>query len=234
MTETEWWACQDAQSMLALVQASGRASDRKLRLFAVACCRSVWPLLRDEASRKAVEVAERFAEGMASEEDLSAAGDAAGDAPWDAVRAGDAYGECVAHAASWATAGDAATAAEVAARFARGCDQDSRRPDGSSIATMPEEERRQAALLRDIFGSLAFRPPPAVAASVLEWNDGCVVKLARAVYEERDFSEGRMNILADALEEAGCTVAELLGHLRGPGPHVRGCWAVDLILAKDR
>jgi hypothetical protein len=233
MTEMEWWECQDPQAMLALVQASGRASERKLRLFAVACCRSVWPLLRDEASRKAVEVAERFAEGSASEEDLNAAGDAAGDAPWDAVRAGDAYGECVAHAVVWATARDAATAAEVAARFARGCNQDSRRPDGSFIATMPEEERRQAALLRDIFGSVAFRPRPAITAGVLVWNDGCVVKLARAIDEERDFSEGRMNVLADTLEEAGCTDAEILSHCRAPGAHVRGCWLIDCLTERD-
>jgi hypothetical protein len=37
---------------------------------------------------------------------------------------------------------------------------------------------------------------------------------------------------ADALEDAGCTDADLLGHLHGPWPHVRGCWAVDLVLGK--
>jgi hypothetical protein len=57
-----------------------------------------------------------------------------------------------------------------------------------------------------------------------------VLHLATAIYEESAFD--RLPILADALEEAGCTDVELLGHLRGPGPHVRGCWVVDLITGK--
>jgi hypothetical protein len=52
------------------------------------------------------------------------------------------------------------------------------------------------------------------------------------MYELRDFSA--MPILADALEEAGCDNPDLLGHCRNEGSHVRGCWAVDLILSKDR
>jgi hypothetical protein len=57
-------------------------------------------------------------------------------------------------------------------------------------------------------------------------------------YEERQLPEGtldsaRLAVLADTLEDAGCTHAELLGHLRGPGPHVRGCWAVDLVMGKQ-
>jgi hypothetical protein len=49
-----------------------------------------------------------------------------------------------------------------------------------------------------------------------------------------ELDKGRLPILADALEDAGCTNADILDHLRGPGPHVRGCWPVDLILSKDR
>jgi hypothetical protein len=64
-----------------------------------------------------------------------------------------------------------------------------------------------------------------------------VVALAQAAYEQRELPAGtldmaRLAVLADALEDAGCTDADLLSHLRGPGPHVRGCWAVDLILGK--
>jgi hypothetical protein len=55
--------------------------------------------------------------------------------------------------------------------------------------------------------------------------------LAQAVYDKRAFE--RLPDLADALEEAGCTDAEVLGHLRGPGPHVLGCWLVDLLLGKS-
>jgi hypothetical protein len=72
----------------------------------------------------------------------------------------------------------------------------------------------------------------------LAWQAGTVARLARAAYDERHLPEGtldpvRLAVLADALEEAGCTNPELLGHLRGPGPHVRGCWALDLVLAKE-
>jgi hypothetical protein len=77
----------------------------------------------------------------------------------------------------------------------------------------------------------------AVDPAWLAWHDGAVVKLAEAVYEERELPSGhldagRLAILADMLEEAGCCDAGLLGHLRGPGPHVRGCFAVDLLLGK--
>jgi hypothetical protein len=88
-----------------------------------------------------------------------------------------------------------------------------------------------AALIRDIFPS-PFRAKPAVPAAVLAWNDGCVVKLAAGIYQDRDFSSDRMGVLADALEEAGLTDEDVLGHLRGPGPHCRGCWVVDLLLGK--
>jgi hypothetical protein len=63
------------------------------------------------------------------------------------------------------------------------------------------------------------------------WNDGAVVKLAESIYTERAFD--RLPILADALEDAGCTDAAVLDHCRGPGPHVRGCWVVDLVLGKE-
>jgi hypothetical protein len=59
---------------------------------------------------------------------------------------------------------------------------------------------------------------------------GTVPKVAQAIYEERAFD--RLPVLADALEDAGCADAGLLGHLRGSGPHVRGCCSVDLLLGK--
>jgi hypothetical protein len=56
-----------------------------------------------------------------------------------------------------------------------------------------------------------------------------------AAYEGRVSPAGgldadRLAVLADALEDAGCADPDLLAHLRGPGPHVRGCWALDLVL----
>jgi hypothetical protein len=66
---------------------------------------------------------------------------------------------------------------------------------------------------------------------VLAWQGGTAVKMAAAMYDGRRWED--MPLLGDALEDAGCTDAALLGHLRGPGPHVRGCWAVDLLLGKE-
>jgi hypothetical protein len=70
------------------------------------------------------------------------------------------------------------------------------------------------------------------------WRTATVRALARAAYQERRLPEGILEngclaVLADALEEGGCTGPDILGHLRGPGPHVRGCWGVDLILGKS-
>jgi hypothetical protein len=84
-------------------------------------------------------------------------------------------------------------------------------------------------LLRDIVGN-PFRLVT-VDTAWLENNDKCVVRLAQAIYAGRAFD--RLPILADALEDAGCTDAAILEHCRGPGPHVRGCWVVDLLLGKQ-
>jgi len=96
-----------------------------------------------------------------------------------------------------------------------------------------QERRVQAALLRDILGPLPFRPLPRVPGSVLSWNDGCVVKLATAIDEGREFTPERMGVLADALEDAGLKDEEVLRHCRQEGVHVRGCWVVDRLLGKS-
>ena len=63
------------------------------------------------------------------------------------------------------------------------------------------------------------------------WRTGTAVALAEGIYEERAFD--RMTILADALEEASCNNADILIHCLGEGPHIRGCWVVDLLLGKS-
>ena len=91
---------------------------------------------------------------------------------------------------------------------------------------MRELMRVQTGLIRDIFGN-PFRP---VAFSPA-WRTDTVVSLARQMYESHEF--GAMPILADALQDAGCDDDDILNHCRGPGPHVRGCWVVDLVLGKE-
>jgi hypothetical protein len=94
----------------------------------------------------------------------------------------------------------------------------------------------QAGVLRCVFGPLPFRPV-SLDPAVLAWRDATVVHLARAAYDEKlpagTLDNGRLAVLADALEEAGCTDADILGHCRSGGEHVRGCWVVDLLLGKS-
>lgn len=82
------------------------------------------------------------------------------------------------------------------------------------------------AIVRDIYGPNPFR----IAAFEPRWRTPEVIGISRRIYDERDFAA--MPILADALEDAGCD-ADVLAHCRGPGPHVRGCWVIDLVLAKE-
>jgi hypothetical protein len=89
----------------------------------------------------------------------------------------------------------------------------------------PQSNAQQAGVLRCIFGN-----PFCPGSFSPEWRTDTVLALARQVYESRDF--GAMPILADALQDAGCDDEDVLSHCRGPGPHVRGCWVVDLVLDK--
>jgi hypothetical protein len=105
---------------------------------------------------------------------------------------------------------------------------------GTAARLGSSEPTVQAALLRDIFNP--FRPV-SLAPAVLTWHDSTVVRLARAAYDQRHLPDGtldngRLAVLADALEEAGCQDQDILSHCRSGGEHVRGCWVVDLILGK--
>lgn len=231
MTQAEWLAATDPVKMLVAVLALGKATPRKLRLFACACCRCVEHLLTDERSRRAIDVAERLADGQATEEErLTAERDAfAVLASYRATLRGDQVP-------------DPATAAAEAAASTTvpGTDSSLAAPGllrviGLSTA-LALEQTTQIALLRDLFGN-PFRPAAPLAASVLTWHDSTVVQLAQAAYDERRLPRGRLDtarlaVLADALEEAGHSDGHLLDHLRGPGPHVRGCFALDAVLGR--
>jgi hypothetical protein len=209
MTEAEWLACTDPMLMLGFL--SGKASDRKLRLFACGCCRRFWHLLTDHRSQRVVEAAECFADGKTSIEELTAA----------RIAASHAEGTCVPYNATLHVAYDDASDAawEVASYLAQ------------IIARNPRiEQQEQGNLLRDLFGLLPFRSAT-IASTWLAWDNGTVCKLAQAIYEERTFE--RLPVLADALEDAGCDDADILTHCRGDGSHVRGCWVVDLLLGKE-
>ena len=91
---------------------------------------------------------------------------------------------------------------------------------------MREELAAQMPLLRDIFGN-PFRPVTFDPA----WRTTTAVQIAQGMYDSRDFAA--MPILADALQDAGCEEVSIHDHCRGPGPHIRGCWVVDLVLGKE-
>jgi hypothetical protein len=228
MTEADWLTSTDPQEMLVFLRDSGRASERKLRLFAVACCQRVDSLLTNWG-RAAVVAAERFADGRTGHEELHVAWSAVGFPKAEARR----FAASAARAASSSPSYDGTAHAAASAVNAVVARSHPTEADALRVA----ERMAQTSLLRDIFGN-PFRPPSVIPPAVVAWNDDTVRRLAESAYAERRLPSGtldpaRLAVLADALEEAGLTDAELLQHLRGSGPHVRGCFAVDAVLGKS-
>lgn len=223
MTEAEWASCDDPNAMLEYLRAAGRASDRKLRLFACACCYRIRGLPVDPRGQMAVETAEQFADGRCGEAERRRASEAA----WRAAvrRRGlkfDKRQHCD-EARAWSLAEDAFAAALAVW--------------GRVGTAFPDEREMIEQFFRDLFGN-PFRPAPTVSPAWLGWNNSTIPRLAEAAYEERQLPAGtldvvRLAVLADALEEADCHDAGLLEHLRSEGPHWRGCWAVDALLGKS-
>ncbi len=246
MTEKEWLRCTEPEPMVKFLW--GKASHRKMRLVACACCRCIWHLLADERSRSGVKVAENYADDTASleeysearEESLRAMEDASGDsesaelghAKWHAA---EAAADCTDISFWWHSVCEASRGA----RQAESCHLFELVQPGIEVPfPCPEASDASAhsALIHDIFGN-PFRP---VARDLnwLAWNGGTVTKIAKAIYDERELPSGhldpaRLAILADALEEAGCNDTDILAHCRSDGPHVRGCWLIDLLLGKE-
>ena len=239
MTEAEWLACADPVTMLRFISENpdgrnlwiGRArpSARKWRLLGVASCRRVWSLITEVDCRRVVEAVEAFADGEVSEVELrDAMGEwevAADEAEWRARIAGyrihdQAYcaiatlGSSVGSQGSYQTPESECSIVVGHSATARGKEQ------------ADQEMRVQSGLSRCIFGNpfrfVTFEP---------EWRTSTVVSLARRLYETRDFDP--IPLLADALQDAGCENEDILNHCRSAGPHVRGCWVVDLILGKN-
>jgi hypothetical protein len=227
MTEQEWLESADLRKMLAFLD--GKVGDRKLRLFSVACCRRIWHLLPDDDLREAVEVAEKFAEGDVAldllrkgEEAVYEYADFSDTIPGEAVlyeAAGAVYQLCQAPIHADMIANAASTALQHAQTVA---------PNNLFLANDAKavETTIQCSLCRDIVGN-PFRPVTLDPA----WRTANVVGIAQSIYDERVFD--RLPILADALEDAGCTQEEVLKHCRQPGEHVRGCWPVDLALGRE-
>jgi hypothetical protein len=229
LTAEEWDACRYPGTMLPHLRT---ADARKLRLFVCACCRRVWDMLFDERSKRVVEAAEMWADGQMTARALKpiqlAACLAKKPKPFDRtilnrvnipkphdVGMRDYYAARAARSAGILQKTWVINTA-WAATHATG--------DGADVVA---EQEAQTHLIRDIFGN-PFRPPVTFSP---KWRTDTAVSLARTMYDSREFSA--MPILADALQDAGCDDATILDHCRGTGPHVRGCWVVDLVLGKE-
>jgi hypothetical protein len=231
MDEARWLRCRDARQMLpCLRRRKPPPTERKLRLYAVACCRRLWSVM-EEPCRRSIEVAERFADGQASADEMATAHAAiltrnrgvggmhrrsplAHEIPtfnaWSAAEGATRIGNV--NIAK--TIGEAGLVAILRADL---------RTDGPD----------QAILFREVFGN-----PFAPLDSTVCPRTANILTLAASIYEDRNPAEGeldatRLAVLADMIEEAGCTCVELLRHLRSEDAHVRGCWVLDLLLGKE-
>jgi hypothetical protein len=222
MTEEEWLKCEDPTPMLEFLL--NKPSNRKLRLFGVACCRNVWRLLEDERVRRAVDVAEMFADGEATEVQLERSSREVRNL--FAARRGNPGRKGWAYDAAFqvgvkSTGEHPATfiiAIQCAAEFS------ARAMSWYEENDLAIARNAQSEILRCMMGN-PFRP-----VSPGHWITSAAVTVARDAYDRRDFSA--LPVLADLLEEAGCPDQSVLDHCRGPGEHARGCHVVDLVLGK--
>jgi hypothetical protein len=212
MTEQEWLDCIEPGPLLEFM--TGIVSERKQLLVAAACFRHLAHLLPDPRQLQGIELLEKMADGTASPE--------AGRQVTRGVR--------LALPANREIPGGAGIDDPyyVALMLYRALN---RSAAGHAIqaADGKQEQKHQACLFREIVGN-PFRPMK-VDPAWLTWNDGTVVTLAQAIYDERRFAD--LPILADALQESGCTNLDFLAHCRQGGKHVRGCCAVDLLLGRE-
>jgi hypothetical protein len=233
MTEAEWLASRHPEEMVKALNYPRET--RKSRLFAVACCRRLLRLdrLPPEPILRAVEAAEGFADGLRTRRELHEARLT----PRDVALFESHPSYYAVHKAVDALChvgyADRSDVSFFAALTMAHTDTELVTTSKIGYPGVPVSRAECAAqcdFLRDIFGPSPFRRVT-VDPSWLLWNGGTIARLAEAIYEDRAYD--RLPILADALEEAGCTDADILGHCRGGGNHVRGCWPVDLLLRKE-
>jgi hypothetical protein len=213
---------------------SKEASPRKSGLFIRHLCRCFPEVFRDPRSLSALDAADRYEAGELDQDEFQTALQAADEAM---TRAQSEYDPWSAGQDAGATriAGGAAAAARIAHEvssqgFYPGVLSRLRHAilDLAGAGGGPRKNptaRAMRPVFFEHFGN-PFRPVTLKPA----WRTTTTVQLAQGMYESRDF--GAMPILADALQDAGCDSADILDHCRGPGPHIRGCWVVDLVLGK--
>lgn len=220
MNRTEWESCNDPLVMLHWLR--GRGSDRKFRLFACACVRRIELVLKYFGLEGDADVvnAEQQADGLPPVLTVPYRG------LWTATEDQRILArgilECLADEEAWSTASVAVSMIRQLLPTRWGA-----RPETALAAEITGDGRGQADVLRDLFGHL-FHDSPRWMAELTRSDE--VERLAAAIYKDRTFAE--LPVLGDALEDAGCTDEAVLEHCRTGGEHYRGCWVVDVILAR--
>jgi hypothetical protein len=243
MNEQQWLSSDDPAAMLAHIK--GKASDRKVRLFAVACCRQVFEQLTDPRSRKAVEVAERYADGAVDGAQLRHADEGAdGTAAFAANQPAASMAGWVAYWRVLDNGVIAGLTGNGAVEMVCAWGLDNRTGDPLVPAST------QAALLRDLVGNpwlvverehdadpapftvWSRKENPGVGRRLLtikdSWLTPTVLAIARRAYDEHCPADA-LAVLADALSDAGCTSEDILRHLRGQ----ERCWGCSLLGAEE-
>ena len=176
---------QGSKNRAPVLALGGKASSRKIRLFACACCRRIWPLLTDERTRKAVDIAERCADGDTSDEEQFAAYESACDAKYDAWCGAYENDDFPARAAAELLTHEIDAQAVVSSSALSG---------ENPKVCYKGEYAAQSQLLQCVFGN-PFRPV-LLSPAWLAWNDSIIRRIAQAIYDDRAFD--RLPILADA------------------------------------
>jgi hypothetical protein len=240
MTEEEWLTnCVGVSDMLTTLSQSHLASDRKTLLVGCAFCRQLRQMTVSAAN--AIEWVERQAERECSgiidfnDELIEDLNEGDSDALWPGARPVWALLGAYNGRGPWgdiqslhaAIAAVSVPVIDEIAFFWNYSGEAARRGPRTQLSTVLTREKViQRELIRDIFGNpfhlFQFDP---------RWRTSNVIDLARTIYEERTFE--RLPILADALMDACCAEEQILSHCRSEGPHVRGCWVVDLVLGKE-
>ncbi len=241
MTEQEWLACDGPHWMLNYLR-PWKKRERKMCLYVCASCRrrDVWDPVKEPCLRL-LDMAERYADGLIGREEYKTAKQAFGKVMKRAKCADSEYvGQALLdflrfkHLPGWEGSVPAVERVNYLGDESRK-NRETMRSQGMDVITEEQAVEVQKEndafiedhtnLLRDIFGN-PYRP----FALNLALLTPKVIQLAQSIYDKRAFE--LMPELANTLEAAGCTNADILTHCRSEGPHVRGCWVVDLILGK--
>jgi hypothetical protein len=246
MTEQESLACTEPTPMLEFLRTQRTASERKLRLFAAACCRRVWDWL-GEKSRRAIEGLELHLDGVATAEKLRLAAAGAYEDwleefgthhPSNAAYSAVTFQKVTSHEVACGVAAEIAEAVRCEASISKGISLQGWPPPQvanpavrqvcieAGNRAMTDEWVVQCNLLREI-----FHGPRSAIYFRSHWRTAIVLSLASGSYENKAFDS--LPGIANALEEAGCDSPGILNHCRSEGPHILGCWVIDLVLGRE-